>query len=135
MDFTARNIEMLAKGIAVLVVFIISISLPLAISNSLQERARDAVIRSSFNQIKNWAQIYVIRNGTYEGLAMDLEIRKVVEHIYLQGGSCLIFGNNNEYCAKTTFNNGKRGTLCIDSSGYIGSHALNCRSDESASCE
>ncbi len=123
MDYRAKNTEALFKGLAVLIVFGISFSIPLMISRMALRTARDAVIRIELNELRNWANIYELKNGNYGGLNDDKEIKRIEADIKLQGGSLSLFENKTDYCAKSKL---RSGFWCVDDSGYGGSRADRC---------
>ncbi len=123
MDYRARNIEMLFRGLAVLVVFGISCSIPLVVSKMVLGAANDAVIRIDMNDLRNWAKVYELNNGNYVGLKDSRDIKRTEDNIKLQGSNLFLFENATDYCAKSKLRNG---FWCIDDSGYAGSGYLNC---------
>jgi len=117
----SEKVKKLFRALAVLVVFFVSLSVPLYISYKTQERAKEIRIKMDMSQLKNWAEIYEIKNGSYIGLENDLEVKKVFEDIESMGGVPNIFVSNdaNEYCCQTEFKK-KLGVWCLDSSSYLG---------------
>ena len=123
MDYGVKNIEVIFEGFVVLIVFGISFFTPLVISRMALGVAMDAVIRIELNNIRNWGEIYKLKNGNYGGLNNDKEIKRIGADIKIQGGRLSLFENKTNYCAKSKLRNG---FWCVDDSGYGGSGYSNC---------
>ncbi|MFA5714503.1 MAG: hypothetical protein WC998_02020 [Candidatus Paceibacterota bacterium] len=127
MQSRSLNIGRFFKASAVLVVFTISISIPLGISFSVQESARNVRIMMDMRQIRDWAEVHQLGNKNYKGFEDNSELKRVFKDIEDMGGKAYIFvaGNYNSYCIKVDF---KKGSRCIDNSGYIGKDNRVCSS-------
>jgi hypothetical protein len=119
MQIKSLNIGRLFKALAVLVVFTISISIPLGISFSMQESAKNVRIIMGMGQIRNWAEVHRLDNKNYKGFEDNPELKRALKDIEDMGGKAYVFvaGNYNSYCIKVYF---KKGSSCVDDSGYIG---------------
>ena len=133
MEAEARNIQKIFKAIAALFVFLISFSIPILICRSVEEDARNARIRMDMGQIRNWAEVYELENKTYEGLENDRELKRSFEDIGSMGGAVSVFvgEQHDSYCARVFF---RKGSFCVDSSGYAGKDKGNCSSSR-ARCD
>jgi hypothetical protein len=108
--------------LAVLVVFTVSLLLPLYISYKTQQHAKVIRVKMDMNQLRNWAEVYKIENNNYTGLEDDKEIKRVFEDIKSMGGLAIIFvsEDNTMFCCRTNFSNTRLGSWCIDSFGHVG---------------
>lgn len=123
----SEKVKKFFKALAVLVVFLVSLSLPLYFSMRTQGKAKEIVVKMDMDQLKNWAEVYKIQNGSYTGLEDDSEIEKVFENIKSMGGNprMIINRNSSKYCCQTEFIKKDLGTWCVDYSGYVGKDS-NC---------
>lgn len=115
----ALNAERAFKALAALIVFLISFSIPVFISLYVMEDARDTRIKMDMNSLKNWAQVYRMEEGSYGGFEANPELNVFFEDIKSMNGEAKIFvGEDYEsYCVRVIF---RKGSLCVDNSGYIG---------------
>jgi hypothetical protein len=120
MDIKAKNCEMLFKVMAALAVFAVCFFTPILASRIVTKAARNSVILTDMGNLKNWAEIYELKNGTYAGLGEDADIRRMISDIKAQGGNCVLSENSKDYCARTVFKEIKERDWCIDSAGYSG---------------
>jgi len=111
--------EKFFRRLAVLVVFLVSFSIPILISIIIQEDARNVRIKMDMGQMRDWAEVYSIENNDYKGLGTDPDIERFLGDIKDMKGNVNIFvgKNYNSYCAIVSF---KKGSFCVDASGYIG---------------
>lgn len=132
MESEALNVKKTFKALAALIVFLISFSIPVLTSLAIQERARSMRIRMDMGQIRNWAEVYKLKNRTYKGLEKDASLKGAFENIESMDGEVVIFIGKkyDSYCAKVVF---KKDSFCVDDSGYLGKDKGVC-SSESASC-
>ncbi len=115
---------MLFKCLAVAAVFAVCFFAPIAVSRVVTRAARNSVILTDMSSLKNWAEIYELRAGTYEGLGDDMDVQRVLGDIKAQGGDCVLYENSKNYCAKASFKEIKKKDWCIDSFGYSGSSSM-----------
>jgi hypothetical protein len=113
-----------------LVVFAISLSLPLYVSYKTQQNAKVMRVKMDMNQLRNWAEVYKVENESYTGLGDNKEIKRVFEDIKSMDGTALIFVSDDgtKFCCRTDFSNRKLGNWCVDDSGYIGDNGK-CNTD------
>jgi len=128
MESRVLNFQRFFKALAVLIVFLISFSIPVCISFRVQEQAKNVRIKMDMGQLRNWAEVYRLTNKSYKGLETSPDLYRVFEDIKLMDGDAKVFvGNNyNSYCTRVSF---KKGSFCIDDSGYIGKDNGICSSD------
>lgn len=129
----ADKIKSFWKALAILIVFLGSFSFPFYCSFKAKEVAIELRIRMDMNQLKNWAEIYRLKHGTYSGLNDDLEVKRVFADIESMGGTVKITvdGDNEKYCSQSLFIKKDIETWCIDSSGHMGVGACD---SEAVSC-
>lgn len=107
------------KGLAVLIVFLISFSIPVIISFVIQEDAKNMRIKLDMGQLRNWAEVYRLENKNYKGFEIDPDIERAIKDIKDMSGSVHIFVGKkyDSYCVKAVF---RKGSFCVDDSGYVG---------------
>lgn len=127
METESENIKKIFKALAALFVFLASFSVPVLICRSVEEDARNARIRMDMGQIRNWAEVYELKNKTYEGLGDNPELKRSFNDIGSMGGSVSVFvgEQHDSYCARVFF---RKGSFCVDSSGYAGKDRGICSS-------
>ncbi len=118
----SEKIKKFFRTLAVLVVFVSSLSVPLYISYKTQENAKQMRVKMDMSQLKNWAEIYEVNNGNYLGLENDSNVLRVFKDIESMGGNTHIVVNSDsiKYCCQTKFTKKELGVWCVDSSGYMG---------------
>lgn len=131
MESRVKNREMFCKCLAAISVFAVCFLSPVIIWKIMVKGAHNSVVMTEMGALKNWAEVYELKNGSYEGLEINEDVKKVISYIEEQGGSCSVFENRQDYCAVATFNGGGK-QWCIDSNGYDGSGGT-C-SGESVKC-
>jgi len=129
MEIEAANLQKIFKALAAFFVFLISFSIPVLFCINVEREARNTRIRMDMGQIRNWAEVYELKNKTYEGFENDSELARAMEDIRSMGGEASVFvaEDHGSYCVKVIF---KEGSFCIDSRGYIGKDAGRCSSIE-----
>jgi len=127
MESRVLNLQRFFKALALLIVFLVFFSIPVMVALSIEEDARNTRIRMDMNQLKNWAEVYRLTNKSYEGFENDLDLFRVFEDVKSMGGEIKIFVNENDdsYCSRVFF---RKGSFCIDDSGYTGKDYGNCSS-------
>lgn len=130
MESQALNLQKLFKALAVLVVFLVFLSIPIIVGFRLEQQARDMRIKMDMGQLKNWAEVYRLTNKSYEGFENDPDLARFFDDIESMGGEVEIFigENNDSYCARVFFSNS---SFCIDDSGYITEDNGVCSSETS----
>lgn len=120
----SEKLKKLFVGLAVLVVFVLSLSVPLYLSYKAQEKAKEMRVKMDMSQVRNWAQVYEINNQTYRNFEKDSELIKVFKDINSMGGVADIFisKDSSKYCCQVQFTNKSLGTWCVDDSGYVGAN-------------
>lgn len=128
MESQPLNLKRLFKALAVLIVFLISFSIPVVVAFNLEETAKDMRIKMDMGQLKNWAEVYRLENKSYEGFEKDPDLYRFFEDIGEMDGEVKIFINQNHesYCSRVFF---KRGSFCIDNNGYFGEDKGICSSE------
>ena len=128
MESQALNLKRFFKALAVLIVFLISFSIPVVIAFNLEEQAKEMRIKMDMGQLKNWAEVYNLTNKSYEGFEKDPDLYRFFEDIELMDGEAKIFINQNyeSYCSRVFF---KRGSFCIDDTGHLGKDEGICSSE------
>ncbi len=113
------NIERVFRASAILVVFLISFSIPVGISFAVQEDARNMRIKMDMEQLRNWGEVYHLENKSYRGMENDDNIKKVFADIKEMKGATSIFvgKDHNSYCVKAIF---RKGSWCVDNTGHAG---------------
>jgi hypothetical protein len=99
-------------------------------SLAVQEQAKNMRIKMDMGQIRNWAEVYKLENKTYWGFEKDVDLERALADIKAMEGNAEIFVKGNSYCVKVFF---KKGSFCVDSSGYIGKDNGIC-SDKVVNC-
>ena len=127
MESRALNLKRFFKALALLIVFLISFSIPVVIAFNLEEQAKNMRIKMDMGQLKNWAEVYHLTNKSYEGFEKDPNLYRFFEDIEAMDGEAEIFINQNyeSYCSRVFF---KRGSFCIDDAGYFGKDEGICSS-------
>jgi len=108
------------KVFAVLIVFIVSFSIPVFIFNDIKNKAESLRIKTEINQAKLWAEVYGLEKGTYKGLEKDEEINKIMLYIKYLGASSeiLIKDDDKGYCINGGLKN--KENWCVDYTGFVG---------------
>jgi len=108
------------KVAAVLIVFIVSFSIPIFIVNNIKDNAKSLMIKTEINQVKLWAEVYGLQNGTYEGMENNQEINKIMLYIKYLGANSeiLIKDDNKGYCINGGLKN--KENWCVDYTGFVG---------------
>lgn len=131
------------KGFTLIELLVVVAIIGLLVSISLvalrhyKLKAQDARITATLSQIRNAsAQIYS-DESTYSNICSEGTLNDSADYPNLQtiraetekmnGGnspSCSLSADNNSYCVTSPLTGG--GTLCVDSSGYVGEEKTNC---------
>jgi len=119
-----EKFKKLFKVLAILVVFLVSLSLPIYIAHKTEIRARIIRVKMDMGQLKNWAMVYELEHSNYNGLDKDLEINRVFNDIKSMGGNAYIWvsKDNKKYCCQTSFSDKNLGSWCVDYTGSVGSN-------------
>ena len=127
MESRVLNCQRFFKALALLIVFLVFFSIPVMVAFNIEEDARNIRIRMDMNQLKNWAEVYRLTNKSYQGFENDPDLSRVFEDIKSMKGEVNIFvsENNDSYCSRVFF---RKGSFCIDDSGYTGKDDGNCSS-------
>lgn len=133
MESEVLNIKRFFKASAVLIVFLISFSIPVVIAFNLEEQAKNTRIKMDMGQLMNWAQVYEVQNKSFKGFEVDPNLSQFFKDIESMNGKVNIFVSQDykEYCSKVFF---KKGSFCIDSFGYSGKDKGVC-SIENTKCD
>ena len=123
----ALNSKTLSNAFAVLIVFLVSFSIPVFVCLFVMEDAKNARIKMDVGSLKNWAQVYQMEDGNYKGLETNGKLKMFFEDIKSMDGEAKVFVGKDykSYCARVIF---KKGSLCIDNSGYLGKDKGVCSS-------
>jgi len=118
----SQIIKKFFKILAVLIVFVSSLSVPMYLSYKTESDARKMRVRMDMGQLKNWAILYSIEHGDYAGIEDEPEIKRVFTDIKAMGGYAFIFASkdNKKYCCQTNFLNKELGSWCVDHTGSVG---------------
>jgi hypothetical protein len=134
MEIRVKNREMLFKCLATLSVFSVCFLTPIFAVKLISSSARNSIIKMDMSTLRNWAEVYKVKNANYGGMSGFEDTQRVVEDIEKQGGSCRIFEDGNHYCAVASLNDMK-GHWCIDDAGYIGREYSGCTGSGSYNCK
>ena len=134
MEIRDKNREMLFRCLAALSVFSICFLTPIFAIKIISSSAKNSIIRMDMSTLRNWAEVYKVKNGDYGGRNGFEDIQRVVEDIEKQGGLCRIFEGGNHYCAVASLNDAK-GYWCVDDTGYIGRDYSGCTGSGSYNCK
>jgi hypothetical protein len=119
------------KILALFVVFFACFAVPFYCSYLAQEGAKKAMVKMDAAQLRNWAQIYRLKNGGYAGLEQDYEFSRVIISLRAMKGEAAVHIGPDSYCAVLSF---KETSFCVDGTGYVGKDEGFC-SDNFLKCE
>lgn len=110
------------KVSAVLIVFIVSFSLPIIIINRIHDDAKSLRIKTGINQTRLWAEVHRLQEGNFKELEEREEIKMVIADIKNYDGEMKIFVSSDckKYCIESGLINKIEDNWCSDDSGFIG---------------
>lgn len=121
-----ENLKKYLKVLAIFVVFAACFSIPFYCSYLTQKGAKVAMIKMDASQLRNWAQIYRLNNGSYIGLENDYEFSRVIEGAKRMNGEAVVYTSADSYCSVLSL---ERESFCTDSSGFVGKDEGVCSPD------
>ncbi|MDD5569139.1 MAG: hypothetical protein PHG23_01875 [Candidatus Pacebacteria bacterium] len=124
------------KSLAVILVFGVSMSIPVVVYDILKKSADNLMIKRDLDQIKTWGQIYKIKNGSYKGVNTYIEVIKKKIDIDTLGGKTEVYVSPDSinFCAKSKLLNSRK-NWCVDSTGYVGENANACNKGGIGTCQ
>jgi len=130
------RLTVLLKCLAMVFVFSISMAIPLLIYGQLKKSADSLLIQKDLEQIQEWAIVYKLKNGSYDGLEKNVEIIKKKIDITVLGGKPRIFVSSDKdaFCVASPLLDAKT-KWCVDGEGYSGKEADNCRGGGLSRCQ
>lgn len=121
------------KILAGISVFFIFFFIPITIFKKIEASIIDMEIKSSLENLKNWATIYKVKNGSFKGMENDYEVSKIVKTLNYMGKECKLIIDNNVFCARAKTISFKN--WCVDNSDYSGPKINNCDYGKKIKCQ